>query len=135
MTKPLMLLGGIFAAMLAVPAVAAPVTLVATLDGANGGDADGTGTFEAEVDADKGSFCYSLTVDKIDPATMAHVHTGAAGTNGPPVVNLSVGSGQCIDAKPDVLKSIVAAPAGYYVNVHNATYPGGAIRGQLATKK
>lgn len=137
MTKA-MLLGGALAAMLAVPAAATPVTLVATLDGANqpaGGDADGTGTFEVKIDPAEGSFCYTLTADKIDPATMAHVHTGAAGVNGPPVVNLSVGSNQCAEAKPDVLKSIVAAPAGYYVNVHNAAYPGGAIRGQLAVKK
>jgi hypothetical protein len=138
MTKAMMLLGGAFAAMLAVPAAAESITLVATLNGANepaGGDADGTGTFEVEIDAAEGGLCYTLTADKIDPATAAHVHTGAAGVNGPPVVNLSVGTNQCIAAKPEVLKSIVAAPAGYYVNVHNAAYPGGAIRGQLAVKK
>lgn len=138
MTKVMMLLGGALAALFAVPAAAESVVLVATLNGANepaGGDADGTGTFEVEIDPVEGGFCYTLTADKIDPATAAHVHTGAAGVNGPPVVTLSVGSGQCVPVKPEVLKPIVAAPAGYYVNVHNAAYPGGAIRGQLAVKK
>ncbi|MET0587635.1 MAG: CHRD domain-containing protein [Novosphingobium sp.] len=137
MTKAMMLLGGALAAMLAVPAAAESVVLVATLNGANepaGGDADGTGSFEMEVDPAEGGICYTLKAEGIDPATAAHIHTGAAGVNGPPVVTLSVGSGQCIAAKPEVLKPIVAAPAGYYVNVHNAAYPGGAIRGQLAVK-
>ena len=132
-----LLLGSAFSALLAVPAVAAPVTLVATLNGANqtgGGDADGTGTFSAEIDADAGDFCYTLTAEKVDTVTMAHVHSGAAGANGPPVVTLELGSDLCVAAEPDVLKAILAAPEGYYVNVHNAAYPAGAIRGQLVKK-
>ena len=31
----------------------------------------------------------------------------------------------------DVADAIRKSPQGYYVNVHNATYPNGAIRGQL----
>ncbi|MCW1430026.1 CHRD domain-containing protein [Novosphingobium sp. JCM 18896] len=116
-------------------AQAASVKLTSTLSGA-GADTDGTGAFAAEVDADAGDFCYTLTVAKIAKPTMAHVHTGAAGTNGPPVVTVDVTgtTDECVAVEPDVLKAIVANPAGYYVNVHTADFPAGAIRGQLATK-
>ena len=127
------------AAALALPATAhaEKVTLIATLTGASEtppADADGTGNFSAEVDTEAGDFCYTLTAAKIDKATMAHIHTGAAGVSGPPVITVDVVSDECIAVEPDVLKAIVAAPEGYYVNVHNAAYPGGAIRGQLAKK-
>ena len=127
----------ILAAALAAPtgAWAAPVTLTATLAGAaepGGGDLDGSGAFSAEIDVQAGDFCYSLSADKIAKATMAHVHSGAAGANGPPVVTIDIASDACIAVEPDVLKAIVAAPDKYYVNVHNAEFPGGAVRGQLA---
>ncbi len=134
-----MYLSLLFAAALAapVPAWAAQAVLTATLAGANetaGGDADGTGAFSVEIDTDAGDFCYSLSAAKIAPATKAHVHSGDAGADGPPVVTIDVGSDLCIAAEPDVLKLIVAAPGTYYVNVHNAEFPAGAIRGQLAGK-
>ena len=37
----------------------------------------------------------------------------------------------CATASADVIKDILANPGGYYVNVHNAEFGGGAIRGQL----
>ncbi len=121
----------------ATPALAASVTLVSTLNGASepaGGDADGAGTFSVEIDADAGDFCYTLTASKIARATMAHVHSGAAGANGPPVVTVDVASDMCIAVDPEKLKAMIAAPGDYYVNVHNAEFPAGAIRGQLSTK-
>jgi hypothetical protein len=119
------------------PAHAATTVLTAALSGpveTPPGDADGKGAFSVEVDADAGDFCYSLSATKIAAATMAHVHSGAAGAAGPPVITLQVGSDICVAAEPDLLKQIIAAPGNYYVNVHNAEFPGGAIRGQLAGK-
>lgn len=119
-------------------AQAAPVKLGATLTGpaeVGGGDADGTGSFSAEVDPDAGDFCYTVTSAKIAAPTMAHVHSGAAGANGPPVITLDPkGADLCMAVEPDVLKPILAAPESYYVNVHNAEFPGGAVRGQLMKK-
>ena len=128
-------LSAAFAAPLS--AISPRVTLTADLTGATetaGGDSDGTGSFSAMVAADEGDFCYSLKVDKIAAATMAHVHSGAAGSNGPPVVTIALADDICMAIEPDVLKAMVANPANYYVNVHNAEFPAGAIRGQLQTK-
>jgi hypothetical protein len=121
----------------AAPVLAAKTTLVAALNGASettGGDPDGAGSFSVEIDADAGDFCYTLTGTKIAKATMAHVHSGAAGANGPPVVTLEVASDMCAAVDPEKLMAMIAAPADYYVNVHNADFPAGAIRGQLAAK-
>lgn len=111
---------------------AAGVKLTAALDGSAGGDSDGTGAFAATADVDGGKLCYTLTAANTAPPAMAHIHTGEAGKNGPPVVSLKMTSTEeCASAPVDTLKAIVANPAGYYVNVHTADFPAGAIRGQL----
>ena len=132
-----LLAGVVLAIALPVTAAAATTTLVATLDGASepeGGDATGSGTFTVEIDPDAGDFCYTLKVKGIDAPTAAHVHTGAVGVSGPPAVTIAVGDDNCIAAEPTVLRPMVENPAGYYVNVHTAAFPKGAIRGQLTKK-
>lgn len=138
MTKSLWL-GAALVAALALPAAAsaAPVKLGAALTGAaepGGGEAAGSGSFTVDIDADAGDFCYTLKAGGIGTAVAAHVHSGEAGKNGPPVVTIAVAEDQCIAVEPAVLKPIVANPAGYYVNVHTAAFPAGAIRGQLEKK-
>lgn len=124
-------------AVLSVPALAADagVKLAATLDGKNGGDANGSGAFAGTADVAAGKLCYTLGAQTTNPPAMAHIHTGEAGKSGPPVVSLKVTATQdCVDAPADTLKAIVANPAGYYVNVHTSDHPAGAVRGQLAKK-
>ena len=108
------------------------------------GDPNGRGeAYVFGVDGDATTLCYVLTVSKIDTATMAHIHEGAAGTNGPVVVNLAApGDGNAADCLTEgepgkfvggqTVADILENPEEYYVNVHNAEYPGGAVRGQLA---
>jgi len=99
-------------------------------------DPDGTGKVALFLNAAGGQVCYALQVANIAPATAAHIHFAPAGTNGPIVVFLapptSGSSAACISASPAVVQNIINHPSQYYVNVHNAVYPGGAIRGQLA---
>ncbi len=133
--------------------------LVAVLRGASEvpgpGDADGRGlALIRRVSVDNGTdkICWFIVTNKIAlPATGAHVHLGAAGVAGPvqvtlgnptktpPVVGRGVGMTRgCTDpatASPAYtdaqLDAIWANSAGFYVNVHNAAFPAGALRGQL----
>ena len=109
----------------------------------NVGDPNGRGeAYVFGIDGDPNTLCYVLTVSKIEPAKMAHIHRGAAGSNGPVVVNLAApadgNAADCLTVgEPDkflmgqTVQEILANPESFYVNVHNAKYPAGAIRGQL----
>ncbi len=97
--------------------------------------AAGHGTASVTIDTAKGQLCYELSATGTDTPTMAHVHKGAAGVAGPVVVPLdppAQGSSKgCATAPADTLAAILAEPSNYYVNVHTAKYPKGAMRGQL----
>ncbi len=75
---------------------------------------------------------------------IAHIHTGAAGVNGPILVNTTVNPGEVvltsgsgtftrvnITVNATDAQNILANPAGFYFNVHTAANPGGVMRGQL----
>lgn len=66
------------------------------------------------------------------PATGAHIHAGAEGTNGPVVVPFAV-TPSPITGSTTLTEAQVAqlAQGLWYVNVHTAANPGGEIRGQL----
>lgn len=118
--------------------LAAETVLTATLAGDAATDADGTGSATITLDPAAGTGCWDLTVENIEPVTQSHIHVGAAGASGDVVVPLDVDgfegtSDGCTDGvDAAVLQAIIDNPAGYYVNVHTADFPGGAIRGQLA---
>jgi len=99
------------------------------------GDLDGTGTARARVDSENGRVCWELGARGIDPAVAAHIHRGEAGSVGPPVVPLTAPvperSEGCSTVGLELARELIARPHGFYVNVHNAAFPGGAIRGQL----
>jgi hypothetical protein len=101
------------------------------------GDADGTGTASLTFDPEQGEICYEITVSNIGEATAAHIHQGAAGASGGPVVNMDVatnGLDGCVTGvSRDVMAPILANPSGYYFNVHTAEFGAGAVRGQVAT--
>jgi hypothetical protein len=114
--------------------------LTATLTGANEvpgpGDPDGSGFALVTLNLGQGEVCFELTVSGIAPATAAHIHVGPAGVAGPVVVPLtpptSGSSSGCKSVDQELIKAILQDPSAYYVNVHNAEYPAGAMRGQLS---
>jgi hypothetical protein len=100
------------------------------------GDPDGVGTVTLRFDPDEGTVCFTLRVSGIAPATAAHIHLGGPGVAGPVVVPLtppptSGRSSNCVPAATALVQNLIDNPQDYYVNVHNATYPAGALRGQL----
>ena len=117
------------------------------------GDPNGRGSaYVFGIDGDATTLCYIIEVDKIaelDQAPggprAAHIHPGAAGTNGPVAVTLAwPQGGQAADCltegeagkglEPGEVQRILADPSSFYVNVHNGEYPGGAVRGQLSAR-
>lgn len=131
----------------ATPASAKSTVLQATLTGLaevpGPGDADATGIAKVRINVKKQSVCFLIVVKDVAlPATAAHIHAGAAGVAGDVVVTLGapteVGTsgfglvtGCARDQDRALLKAIRNSPGDYYVNVHNADFPGGALRGQL----
>ena len=113
--------------------------MVVQMDGAQEapgpGDPDGSGTAWFWINPGQGTVCYVLEVSNIEPATAAHIHVAPAGVPGPVVVPLAAptsgSSSGCTTADRELLVAILVDPAAYYVNVHNAPFPGGAVRGQL----
>jgi hypothetical protein len=90
----------------------------------------GSGSFRV---AEDGTISGSVTTKGV-PGTMAHIHQGAKGQNGPVIVPLtksgdtySVPAGRKLTAA-----QLQAFKAGNtYVNVHTAKHKGGEVRAQL----
>lgn len=99
------------------------------------GDTDGKGTADLTLNLDKGEVCYDITASDIQAPTAAHIHAGAADKAGGvkvPFKKAADGSWKgCVPADKTLLNDIKTNPANYYVNVHTAEFPNGAIRGQL----
>ena len=121
----------------------------------NGSEANGsgTGTLKFNVTRDSAGNITAATMDAAVsvtgfPAgtalTASHIHPGAPGANGGILVSLGLAAGevtfptgsgsfsrQGISVPADQANSILANPAGFYLNIHTAANPGGVARGQL----
>ena len=99
------------------------------------GDLSGSGRSVLTTNTRDGKFCFGLELDNLQGiVSAAHVHAGAAGTNGPVVLDLdwpNNGKSGCVEADAALIDAILADLDAYYVNVHTDTFPDGAIRGQL----
>jgi hypothetical protein len=116
-------------------------------------DTKATGSAEFTLSADGKTMSYKIDVMNIDKVTMAHIHQGKVGENGPPVVWLFNSSssptgpmnGMLSQGKitsndlvgplkgkqmSDLVKLINDGQA--YANVHTEPNPKGEIRGQIS---
>lgn len=104
----------------------------------NLGDPDGTGTITFYINPGQKRICYDLTLAGIDPPAAAHIHKAPAGIAGPVVIPFPApplgASSDCVGVTSRQAAQIIAKPSEYYYNVHNAAFPGGALRGQLIKK-
>jgi len=103
------------------------------------GDTDGRGSASILINSAQGTLCFGITVSGVSTPNAAHIHQNVAGANGAIVVGLTApttgnpgASSGCISgvAAP-LLNNIKKNPSLFYVNVHTADFPAGAIRGQL----
>jgi hypothetical protein len=95
-----------------------------------------TGTGQVTFNLITGAVSGGVTLTGIT-ATMAHIHNGIAGTNGPIIINFvqsgtdpnrwDAEAGSTLTA--DQVNALLAGQL--YVNVHTAAFPDGEIRGQI----
>lgn len=129
------------AALAAGPVAAADYTyLSANLFGGavpgGGAGERATADFNGEGNLDTGKVCYYFEGYNLGKVTGAHIHRGAEGDTGAEVAALEVGGEDvdevCMEMDQALLAEIAADPSAFYVDVHTAKFPDGAVRGQLS---
>jgi hypothetical protein len=121
---------------------------VASMTGANEVPPNAsTAQGSASFDLAGGTVTYSIQLQGITDVIAAHIHLGAAGGNGPVVVNLFTGpttgpvdgilvqstfSAADVDSSTS-FESLIEQMRnrGAYVNVHTTAFPDGEVRGQI----
>jgi len=105
----------------------------------NLGDLDGTGSASVTINVGQRRVCWDITVAGIAPPTRSHIHRAPATTSGGIVVSFfetaataDLNACTTTPVDRDLLKDIIQNPQDYYVNVHNADFPAGALRGQVS---
>jgi len=111
-----------------------------------------TATGSTTFTVNGGTVGYMISAQNIAAVTMAHIHVGVTGQNGPVAVTLfggpttgtvngtlvqgsftaadiAAGVGLSMDQLVELMRS-----GGAYINVHTTAHPGGEIRGQTRTR-
>ena len=141
----------------AAPAAEGGQKFSVTLRGANectnagvcgAGEPNASGTADLTINPGQRRICWEITTTGIHTQytiTGAHIHPGAAGTNGGVLVHLSAAKNGtatgCVDTTRAVINDILAAPQNFYINIHYVdqdpadpalpSFAPGGIRGQI----
>jgi len=106
------------------------------VNGEHHGDPNGRGTFSATLDGRQ--LCYGITVKNINNPVAAHIHRGGPKVAGPVIQPLDQpatgdpgASSACVQISRSLARGLRRDPSRFYVNVHTADLPNGAVRGQL----
>jgi hypothetical protein len=125
----------VVAAALALPASAATSIPLNSGQEPAGGEAGGHGFFSYTIDG--AEFCWTLSWQGIAEPQAGHVHSASRGVAGPVVIDLNADgvpgpdASGCSVISAELAADIISDPGAYYVNLHNAGFQAGAIRGQL----
>ena len=125
----------VVAAALALPASAATSIPLNSGQEPAGGEAGGHGFFSYTIEGTE--FCWTLSWQGIADPLAGHVHVAPRRVAGDIVIDLDVDTlpgpdrTGCSVIDAELAAAITSDPGAYYVNLHNAGFPAGAIRGQL----
>jgi hypothetical protein len=98
------------------------------------GSPTGSGSAQITFNQKAGKVCFKLSWKGIGTPTASHIHKGGKGVAGPVVIPLFASPPKhsgCVSAPKKLIGQIEKNGKAYYVNIHTAKYPGGALRGQL----
>jgi hypothetical protein len=131
------LLTAIVSVVVVASAMAASKTITVPLTGKQespAGSPTGKGSAKITLNDTKGQVCFKLSWSGIGNPSASHIHKGAKGKAGAVVIPLFSGTAKksgCVSASKSLVAAIIKKPGSYYVNIHTAKYPNGAVRGQL----
>ena len=138
--RPTAIVAFLAAAVSAVGASAAmsPVVSTKMTGGAESpnGPAGASGLSVIHLNAAKGTVCWQFkNLKGVTSPNASHIHKGGKGVSGPVFIALGgkFALKGCTTASKSAITAVESKPGAYYVNVHNAKYPNGAVRGQLVT--
>jgi hypothetical protein len=101
-----------------------------------------TGSAIVTIDTINNTLTWDVATKGIASPLFAHIHPGAAGVAGNPLITFAGSSSDFTNGRTNgavsiasldatQLNNLLTNPSAFYVNVHSSAFPGGEIRGQL----